>query len=366
MALAPGPALLLNPPSPPGKSVNREGFGGLGVVTEAGGFTYPAQGLAELQAALRRRKFSVEARDLVLEPAARWSCEQSLVVVRVAIATLEQDLAFARERADADPDARIVLWGTGLDAERARITAAVPRADVQTGFDAEALAAAIVGDATLDIEERTAGDWTGLALGPSRWIPIWHRRGCTHTCRWCPYILATGRRMVGRSPAATASEFRQLVELHAPRRVVFRDPLFAGDTTDALLLLSRLAHLPAAARAPFEVETRPECITEPVAAALAEAGCVEVKLGIETFEEAPLREGARLLPGRTVADYRESVRSALQALQRRQVAVRAFLMGGLPLATTRGDDASAAALADLAHVTRHPWRDPAALKAGSS
>ncbi len=366
MALAPGPALLLNPPSPPGLSVNREGFGGLGVVTAAGGFTYPAHALAELQAALVRRKFSVEARDLVLEPAARWSREQRLIVVRTAVATLAADLAFARARGEADPDARLVLWGTALDAHRQQIAAELPRAEVESGYDAEGLAARIAGDAVLDVEARPDADWAGLSLGPSRWIPLWHRRGCTHTCHWCPYVIATGRQIVARSPARTALEFRRLVERHAPKRVVFRDPLFAGDATDALLLLSRLAHLPALARAPFEVETRPECITEPVAAALAEAGCVEVKLGIETFEDAALRQGERLLPGRTVADYRESVRSALLALQRRQISVRAFLMSGLPLATPRGDDAAAAALADLAHVTRHPWRDPAASKAGCS
>jgi hypothetical protein len=341
-------------------SVNREGFGGLGVVTPAGGFVYPAHSLAELQAALRRRRFDVEAKDLVLEPRARYSCEQNLIVVRVAHATLGADLAFAAQCSTRVPDAKLVVWGVGLEAVRPEVSRALPQALLHTGFDAEALAAAIVGDEVLDVELRPDADWRGLSLGPTQRLPLWHRRGCTHSCRWCPYVIATGRRIHGRSPARTALEFQRQVAAHRPKRVVFRDPVFGSDVSDALLLLSRIQHLSSNFRAPFEIETRPECLSEHLVDALAAAGCVEVKLGIETFEETALVAGERLLPGMSVADYRESVRVALARLKLRHLPVRVYLMRGLPHSTPRGDDATMAALGDMEEISVHPWRNPEA------
>ena len=60
--------VLVNPPSAPGTTANREGSGGLGAVTPGtGGFVYPPQTLAYTAASLREAGYAVAALDAVAE-----------------------------------------------------------------------------------------------------------------------------------------------------------------------------------------------------------------------------------------------------------------------------------------------------------
>ncbi|MSR74611.1 MAG: radical SAM protein [Planctomycetes bacterium] len=353
--------LLLNPASPSGSLVNREGMGGLGLVVPTDGFVYPALSLAEMQGALVAMGASVHAVDLTLQPKRTLPLGHDFVVVRVALAAFVHDLREAGAVQRAEPAAQLALFGTSLGVRRAEIAKLLPTARVieaPSGYDA---ATQLAGIAPFDAETAPDADWTGLPLGKRRWLPLHHNRGCTHECAWCPYTLATGRRLLRRSPARTAQEFAALVALHQPRRVVFRDPLFGADETDALVLLSRIAALKREQRAPIEVETRPECVTAALAQALRRASCVELKLGIESLEAGVLEGQRRLVPGRSAADYRESVRAALMYLDDAGVAVRCYLLRGLPGATARGDAESAAAFADRADLVVKQYTDPQAL-----
>lgn len=351
--------LLLNPPSPRGCRVNREGMGGLGLVVSEIGFVYPALLLAEMQASLKSFGASVRALDQTLQPSKPAPQGAHVLVMRVALASLEHDLGVAVALQRHLPDAQLVLLGTALAARAAQITAALPHARLLDAVDGHAAAATLAGCSPSEPDETPDADWSGLSLGEKEWLPLQHHRGCMHECVWCPYTIATGRRLLRRSPERTARECAALVALHKPRRVVFRDPLFGSDTTDALLLLSLLAASPQ--RAPIEVETRPECVTAPLAEALRHAGCVELKLGIDTLEPQVLETQRRLLPGCNAADYRERVRQALAHLDAAGVPVRCYLLQNLPGATTRGEAEARAALGDRHQVVVKTFIDPAAL-----
>ncbi len=164
-------------------------------------------------------------------------------------------------------------------------------------------------------------------------------RGCDLACTYCPYVTATGRRMIVRPPAAVAAEFERQVARHRPKRVVFRDPVFGRAREESLDLLGRLAVLGAATPTPIEVETRPELLDHALAQKLARAGCVEIKLGIETIEEAALLASRRVPDAAAAARYPEAVGEALASARGAGIPVRAFVMSGLARATAEGDAA---------------------------
>ena len=60
--------LLINPPGPAGKTANREGSAGLGVIgPHADDFYYPPQTIATVAAVLRQAGYSVTCVDAVAE-----------------------------------------------------------------------------------------------------------------------------------------------------------------------------------------------------------------------------------------------------------------------------------------------------------
>lgn len=369
------PVLLVNPPSPPGATVNREGFGGLGVVLPGRrfglwprGFVYPAHFLAEAAGMLESLGRPYCAGDCVLAPVRGPAAvfgrlpETSAgnpVLVRAAAAALEHDLAWTA-RHFARGEAPVLLAGTAFERLGGQVAAALPRAvasGAPTGFEA---ARRLLG---LDPDPGPPdawpfASWDRLPLGKGRRLPLFHGRGCVHACTWCPYVIATGRLHLVRSAERTAEEFAWQARRHRPRRFVFRDPVFGLDRPSSLDLLGRLAGLPAKHRAPFEIETRPETLDPPMSEALARAGCVEIKLGVETLEPAALVATRRIAEAGEAEEYRRRVTAVLRDAAERRFAVRLYLLRGLPGSTPAGDLASEAAFHGHPAVTVRPFVPP--------
>lgn len=357
--------LLVNPTSPRGWVANREGFGGLGVATPGKkGFVYPSLRLAEAAGWLRNRGRRVVVLDYVLatlRSAARAALVRPrAVIMQAAARTLDHDLREAA-RLKARHRCLLVVTGVGLEPHRATVEERVPGALLSagpTGFEAALLA---LGEEADPGPPDTWPDarWSRLSLGRSRRLALYHGRGCFHACSYCPYRLATNGTHVVRSAGRTFDEFVAQVERWRPRRVVFRDPTFGlarGSTVD---LLQRLAGR--RVRTPFEVETRPELLDVGMLDALAEAGCVEIKLGVETFEAAPLIASGRVLDHATAQAYRLLVENVLAECRRRELTVRGFVLSGLAEATADGDRETDAALAGVPLVHRKELVPPDAV-----
>jgi len=357
--------VLINPPSAPQTTANREGAGGLGVLTAGpGGFVYPPQTLAAVAASLREAEYEVMALDGVGE---ELDLEQILarlgeataaatIGVLVSPATLQADMRFINALAQAMPDVSIFLFGAGLrhvwhealQGSEAAL-AILGEAEFDTPAVVEALAsgrsyplhrldgiaywvngeivhrpaASLYGD--LDMLPYPA--WDLLPHDRYSFLTLSGSRGCDHECAYCPYVAAQGG-FRARSPESVAAEARWLQRTFDVPRLVFRDPVFAADRDRTLELCRALRK--ARVRVGWECESRPEHFDPDLLYQMRRSGCQVVKLGLETVDDTLLWGVNRLLPGWTAARYRAHVAELVATCGRLGLRCRVFVMTGLP------------------------------------
>jgi anaerobic magnesium-protoporphyrin IX monomethyl ester cyclase len=127
-------------------------------------------------------------------------------------------------------------------------------------------------------------------------------RGCPYGCNWCAKPVF-GRRYAQRSPAAVAGELSELGARVAPDHVWFADDIFGLTAEWIEAFADEVRRLEA--RLPFTIQSRVNLITERTARSLAEAGCEEVWMGVESGSQAVLDAMEK---GSTVAQAREATR----------------------------------------------------------
>jgi anaerobic magnesium-protoporphyrin IX monomethyl ester cyclase len=158
--------------------------------------------------------------------------------------------------------------------------------------------------------------WLG-AHGRFSWNVV-TSRGCPFGCNWCAKPLF-GRRYAQRSPACVAEELRRLRDEVRPDHVWFADDIF-GLTGS---WMARFAEETRArgVRIPFMIQCRADLIRDEVARALADAGCEEVWMGVESGSQ-------RILDAMDKGTTVEQVRMATRALRRHGVRACWFLQLG--------------------------------------
>jgi len=261
-------------------------------------------------------------------------------IVHVSPRTLLEDLDFAHKLWSELEGAPMVVTGVGLEPHREAIASHCPGALLDfgaTGYGA-ALMLLGVGEVVVEADLWPDACWETLPLARSRRLPVYHGRGCVHGCDYCPYVVGTGREHIVRSSERTLREFADQVGKHRPKRIVFRDPVFGLDPVSTLELLRGITALSKRERAAFEVETRPELADDEMLDALKEAGCVELKLGVESLEPGPLIATGRVADEVEADRYVEAVEKVLRVADRLGINVRPFVMTGLPGATREGEE----------------------------
>ena len=157
------------------------------------------------------------------------------------------------------------------------------------------------------------------AHGRTSWNVV-TSRGCPYGCNWCAKPVF-GRRYSQRSPAAVAEELRQLKREIAPDHVWFADDLFGltarwiGQFAEEIRARD--------ARIPFMIQCRADLISPAVARALADAGCEEVWMGVESGSQ-------RILDAMDKGTTVDEVRAATRALKAHGVRACWFLQLGYP------------------------------------
>lgn len=352
--------VCINPPSLPGTTANREGAGGMGnVYLETGAFLYPPHTLAAVAGTLRDGGLDVVARDCVLErdsveQAVAWVAAQSpaWLVAQVSWATRDADVAFLRAARAVLPDTPIVAIGASVawmeDALRS-----VPGVAWLLGESERTLGLFITLFGTeparwqgplalsqlrqpgiptddrarpLDNLPRPAWDlfrWQGYGM-----LTVVGSKGCDHACAYCPYVVAQGRRFRPRPVDEVVDEMAYLARAFRPSRVVFRDPVFARDRDRVLALCQALVRRKV--RLAWECESRADDLDAELVQAMAKAGCVAVKLGLESAAPAVLAAVGRVRDAASAEVYRGRALAAAQACARYGVALRVFLLAGLP------------------------------------
>ena len=104
-------------------------------------------------------------------------------------------------------------------------------------------------------------------------------RGCPFGCNWCAKPVF-GRRYTQRTPANVAEELSRLETSVRPDHVWFADDIFGLTPAWVESFAIEVGHRKA--RIPFSMQSRVDLMTPTAVAALADAGCEEVWLGVES------------------------------------------------------------------------------------
>jgi anaerobic magnesium-protoporphyrin IX monomethyl ester cyclase len=128
----------------------------------------------------------------------------------------------------------------------------------------------------IDVEQYRVA-WTA-AHGRLSWNAS-TSRGCPYACNWCAKPVF-GRRYTQRSAANVAEELAQLRRAVAPDHVWFADDIF-GITPRWIEAFAGEVRSRGAAL-PFTMQSRVNLMTPSAVEALAEAGCEEVWMGVES------------------------------------------------------------------------------------
>ncbi len=110
-------------------------------------------------------------------------------------------------------------------------------------------------------------------------------RGCSFRCAWCAKPI-WGNRYLQRDADDVAAELGHLKRTFAPDHIWFADDIF-GFRVEWVRAFAAAVHA-ADGAVPFTIQTRADLMSERMAAALREAGCVEAWLGAESGSQSVL------------------------------------------------------------------------------
>lgn len=235
-----------------------------------------------------------------------------LYVFCPSLITLELEKQAIARLLAANPRARVLVAGTavsvmpeafaGLDVTVVRGEAeqllwrldevlASPRAVVQLGV-------------LEDLDALPAPDWSPFdprrfRIGYDFWrFPtalIQASRGCSLRCNYCPYLVLDNSVRL-RSPEAVADEMRHGIQQWGFRSFKFRDPLFGANREQLFRLMDLIGRLPPPASGypvQFSIESRIDLLRPEILRVLKRVGLTSVTVGIETPDDATLRQHRR-------------------------------------------------------------------------
>ena len=323
-------------------------------------FSYPPLGILYLASVLRTRHYSVTVIDAPSKLFSIYdltylvdSYDPSILGLSVTTPQVRSAVQLGRAVKEQRPQTKIVLGGSHatLDPD---FMIKYPYFDVQFQGEGEVTFPHIVSDIEAGkfdgqlIKGEEVKDLDSLPF-PSRdlidtnayFVPIYGERftsmlssrGCPYQCSFCsrPCVPKSIR---FRSPQNIFSEMRECKEQYSIRHFQFVDDIFGVDRRRTLDLLNLIKHLDIQ----FGFQTRVELMQdENYVWALAEAGCKEISLGIESGDEQ-----IRRINGKYFSD--EALRRTVKLCHQHNIEINGFYIIGLI-----GDNKDT-----IAKTVRHP------------
>jgi len=284
---------------------------------------YPALGLAYLAGAARRAGFPVavveaHAEDLSHAEVVRAVADQGSRLVGLTSTTFNWPVvaALAREIRQALPEALVVVGGPQLSlfpeecmTEAAIDVAVVGEGDevivellerVEQGSELAGVPGTLVrvGDEVARADERPPlTDLDRLALPALDLLPIRRyrsltlprpfvsmvtSRGCPYRCRYCSQAYVGGAHRE-HGVERVLEEIRRALEVFGAREIVFFDETFTLDRERVLAICRGI--LDSGLRPSWDVRTRADLLDDELLAAMREAGCASIHVGIEAGSE---------------------------------------------------------------------------------
>ena len=152
-------------------------------------------------------------------------------------------------------------------------------------------------------------------------------RGCPHLCSFCSVAPVWGRQPHFRSPASIVGEMKLLHDRYGVGLFLFQDEFFVNSKERVLAFcqeLSRTGLLKDGVK--WKAFARVNLTDVDVLKAMASAGCVEIRYGIESGSDDVLK---RTQKGFTIADATRVVSDAVKLFPR----VDTFFIWGFPFET---------------------------------
>ena len=146
-------------------------------------------------------------------------------------------------------------------------------------------------------------------------------RGCPYACRFCSVAPIWDRRTTYRSHANIIAEIRLLHETYGVKTVLFQDEFFYSSEAKMLDFCDRLAQSGLSVR--WKCYGRVNLVTERAMRRMAEAGCTQLRFGIESGSDRVLE---RVVKGFRFRDALGAVTAALRIFE----SVETFFIWGFP------------------------------------
>ena len=339
--------LIINPPSKDHTVANREGAGGLGTVTtREHGFFYPTQTIAYIAAVLKQHSYDVKIIDAVL---LQYNVHRTLKAIKrvqfdvigvyISYKTIYEDIAFCKLLKENYPHTPIIVFGVSTKyCLQEILKEAAPHMVIVGEPEFKFLAACnaikmgktqtIFTDDTfyienLDVLPFPAWDMMG---GKLPFYTVMSSRGCEHSCTYCPYVMAQGKKLRKRSIMNVLEEIKWLKRNFHLRKLVFRDPVFAYDRERTYELCNQL--IKEKIKIHWECESRPDHFDKELIEIMEKAGCIEFKIGFETVNENTLIRLKRIRNSKEYREYLHSFETLVKYVKRAKL--RVFVMQNLP------------------------------------
>ena len=187
-----------------------------------------------------------------------------------------------------------------------------------------------------DLESLPFPDWSPFDLGrygywpilPDKpFVPILSSRGCSFRCSYCPYIVQYPEWRM-RSAEHTVEEIRVMIDRHAIKSFLFRDPLFTQGDGRAEAIAEGIMRSGLHRKVRWACETRTDLLNEKLIDVLHAAGMRGLNVGVESVDTSVLRSANR----NQSHQYSERM---ISYAERKGIKVAAFYVFGLPADTAR-------------------------------
>lgn len=361
--------VVVHPPSPPGFVANRDSMGGFGQLFPSGATILPPLDVPYLAGYLAAKDVRVSVLEclgleLNVEHLARRVATlvdqgrpgRTLAALRTSAPSLDWDLSVAAALKEAAPDLAIALYGPVVPHVRTRLAqdgvldyliAGEPDATVHE------LASGRAEAEILGLSHRRGTDWVDApprpflkdldqlpfpkwellpyqrytlpkssATEPVPFLAMLTSRGCPFGCHYCPYPVGQGLPWRFRSPRNVVDEIEHLVNDLGIRYILFRDPMFSLRKDRAVEICDEIQRRGLAFK--WKCETRPDCMDEPTARAMAAAGCDGINFGVESAEVGIQKNAGR----KPVAQ--EAIVEMVEICRRVGIKTFCFFIIGLP------------------------------------
>ena len=330
----------------PGKKANREHTGGFGSFMAAEGFIgniisklksslieLPVLSLVYTKSLLRQAGFEVEVVSTGNLP-----LDTNIAIVINSMHCYKDELSWIQNQRKINPTVRIGVYGPFADSKPDLFLDGV---DFIIGGELESAILAFInnkhafnGHLNFGVVENLdilpIPDWSDFSIGEFNYFPLLHKkgvmplqssRGCSFNCDFCPYMVSQTKLFRRRSPKLIIDEIIYAHKKLGVHSFLFRDICFTLNKAHASSIAQLL--IDEAINIEWACETRIDCLNEELIDLMYLSGLRGVNLGIETGNNAILKESGKKNP--EIADQERII----TYLKKKKIRINAFYMLGL-------------------------------------